>query len=98
MCSTRSRCREPMGVFLRLLVLELYWDAFSIPESWQATEEGYKRHQRHSHGEDDDVARESHSERPGVGWISTRHMAEQRMRFCSNHLCHGIRFTHAAIT
>jgi hypothetical protein len=33
-----------------------------IPESWQTSEESYKRHQRHCQGEDDDSACERHGE------------------------------------
>lgn len=52
-----------MGVFLHPSVTANTVYEHDVPESWQATEESYKCHQRHRHGEDDDVARERHGER-----------------------------------
>jgi len=51
--------------------------ALCIPEGRQTSEEGYKRQQRHRHGEDDDVARECHGERAWIVRILTRRRVDK---------------------
>jgi len=55
-----------MGVLLHSSALRHESPIQCIPKSWQTSEEGYEGHQRHGHGEDDDVARECHGERPST--------------------------------
>jgi hypothetical protein len=48
------------------------------PKGWQTSEEGYEGHQRHCHGEDDDVVCECHGESRRVVLGRMRHMVRTK--------------------
>lgn len=52
-----------MGVFLALLEQTNRLNREEVPECWQSSEEGYKRHKGYCDCEEDDGASDSHGER-----------------------------------
>jgi hypothetical protein len=57
-----------------------------VPKGWKASEESYKRHQRHRHGEDDDVACECHGESRPIVLGQMRYILETKGEIKPEHV------------
>jgi hypothetical protein len=73
-----------MGVFLLVLAACSRRDEMHLPERWQPSKECYEGHQRHRHGEDDDVACKGHDESSSIVLGQMRHMTGQRVEASQN--------------
>jgi hypothetical protein len=81
-----------MGVFLRLLDSVICWKVVRSPKGWQASEKSYKSHKRHSHCEDDDVAREGHGEGQAVVLVCKGRMTGKNGESGSKHFSRLVGF------